>query len=563
MKYNRPDIEKVGKEFNGMIESFKKAKNFNEADEYLEKINILRKEFSTIQTIASINYSNDTNNTGYCEEKEYFDNCGPLFADYLNSYYGALAESRYKTELTEKYGKQLFTIAEFVMKSFSHDIVEDLQKENYAGSEYTSLLASAKIDFAGKERNLEEIRPFMESTDNEIRKGAFDAHWKFYSDNSSELDELYDGLVKLRNDMAIKMGYKNFVELGYARMGRSDYDYKMVEQFRKNVRDYIVPLAMKLIEKQRKRIGAKKLMMYDMPLKFSSGNPTPKGDPEWIMSNGKTMYDELSQETGEFYDFMMTNELMDVYCRKGKAGGGYCDYLSKFKSPYIFSNMNGTNDDITTLTHEAGHAFQAYMSRNFQLMEYYYPTSDACEIHSMSMEFLTYPWMNLFFENDTEKFKYLHLISAVNFLPYGVLVDEFQHYVYENPSASPKERKLKWRELEKIYMPHIDYGDNEFLESGGRWQRQMHIYESPFYYIDYCLAQICAFQFWSKAIHNGNGQYKTALKDYIKLCEAGGSMSFLELVKYANLESPFEEDVIKKLVKEIDTYLDSIDDESL
>jgi M3 family oligoendopeptidase len=561
MKYSRPDIEEVGKKFINLVGNFKNAGSFEEAYGYLEKINSLRNDFVTMFSMASINYSNDTTKEAYSDEKDYFDNSGPLFDDFLILYYKALSESSFKEQLIKKYGKQLFTIAAMTMKSFSHEIVEELQKENHLGSEYTKLKASAKIDFEGMERNLQELIPFTQSADKEIRKKAFDAYWKFFSDNSGKLDELYDMLVKLRNGMSLKMGYQNFIELGYARMGRSDYDHKMVAQFRKNVRDYIVPMSVKLREKQRKRIGADKLMIYDIPLQFKTGNPTPKGNPEWIMKKGKKMYDELSPETGEFYDFMMKNDLMDVYSRKGKAVGGFCDYLPKYKSPYIFTNMNGTNDDISVLTHEAGHAFQSYKSRNFEIMEYYYPTAEACEIHSMSMEFLTYPWMNLFFENDTDKFKYSHLSETINFLPYGVLVDEFQHWVYENPSAAPVERNLKWRELEKVYMPYLDYGQNDFLESGGRWQKQSHIYESPFYYIDYCLAQICAFQFWSKAINNKNGEYKNILKDYIKLCEAGGSLSFLELVKYANLESPFEESVIKKLVNEIKAYIDSVDDE--
>ncbi|MEO8664399.1 MAG: M3 family oligoendopeptidase [Ignavibacteria bacterium] len=560
MKYERPDINNLEENFSGLIKSFKEAKSFEESEAIMDQINLLRNDFESLKIIAFINYSIDTNDARATEEQDYFDNIIPVFSGYTNKFYEALLCSSFKDQFVKKYGDQLFKIAELAMKSFSPEIIEDLQKENHLSSEYTKLKASAKIEFDGKERNLQELEPFMESTDAITRKKAFDAYWKFFSDNKERFNGLFDELVRLRNGMAIKLGYENFIELGYAKMKRVDYDYNMVKHFRENVKKYVVPLAVKLREKQRKRIGVDKLMVYDAFLQFKSGNATPKGDPEWIMNNGQTMYDELSNETAEFYDFMMKNELMDVYSRKGKADMGYCEYIAAYKSPYIFANMNGTEDDITVLTHEAGHAFQAYASRNFQFKEYTEPTMETAEIHSMSMEFLTYPWMKLFFEEDTDKFKFAHLNSTVNFLPYGVLVDEFQHWVYENPSADPKERKSKWREMEKIYMPHINYGDNEFLESGGRWQKQSHIYEMPFYYIDYCLAQVCAFQFWSKAIQKSNGEYKNALKDYIKLCEAGGSKPFLELVKYANLESPFEEGVIEKLVKEIEAYIDSVDD---
>ncbi|MCY7363676.1 MAG: M3 family oligoendopeptidase, partial [Ignavibacteria bacterium] len=384
----------------------------------------------------------------------------------------------------------------------------------------------------------------------------------FFDDNAKEFDEIFDKLVYLRNDMAVKMGYKNFVELGYARMKRMDYNAEMVLKFREGIKKYFVPLADKLRVKQKDRLGFDKLMVYDLFLQFKSGNATPKGNPDWVVENGKKMYDELSEETKTFYDFMFDNDLMNVFSRKGKADMGYCDYIPKYKSPYIFANMNGTEDDITVLTHEAGHAFQAFESRKFLFKEYTEPTMETAEIHSMSMEFLTYPWMNLFFKNDTDKFKFSHMNGCVNFLPYGVIVDAFQHWVYENPSATPDERKSHWLELEKDFMPHLDYGDIGFLKKGGRWQKQGHIYESPFYYIDYCLAQICAFQFWIKAINNGDGKFKDALKDYIELCGKGGSKPFLELVKETNLQSPFDETVIKNIADEIEKYIDSVDDSS-
>lgn len=560
MKYERPDIEETGKSFTELIKEFKSAITFEEADKIMDKINSIRNDFESMKIIAFINYSNDTNNKSFTEEQDFFDNNNPLFTDYVMEYYKALLSGKFRKELSEKYGHHLFEVAEVSLKSFSHEIIDDMQKENHLASEYMKLKASAKIMFNGKELNLQELEPFMESKDRDERQKAFNSYWKFFDDNKEEFDKIYDKLVFLRNDMAVKMGYKNYIELGYARMKRMDYNEEMVNNFRENVKKYIVPLAEKLRENQRKRLGLDKLMVYDLFYQFKSGNPTPKGDPEWIVDQGKTMYDELSPDTREFYDFMFENDLMNVFSRKGKADMGYCEYIPKYKSPYIFANMNGTDDDITVLTHEAGHAFQAYASRNFHFKEYTEPTMESAEIHSMSMEFLTYPWMNLFFKEDTDKFKYSHLTGSIKFIPYGVMVDDFQHWVYNNPGASPDERKSKWREMEKIYMPHLNYGEIDFLENGGRWQKQGHIYESPFYYIDYCLAQICAFQFWSKAIHNGNGEFKNALKDYIKLCEAGGSRPFLELLKLANLESPFEEGVIKKVVSEIETYLDSVDD---
>lgn len=568
MKYSRPDIKEVVSELEKLIKEFNDSQSFEVQESVFKKITELRTEFESMGAIASINYSNDTTNKNYTEEQDYFDDNNPVYEECLHEFYKAITGSIFRKELEEKYGKNIFEIATFKINTINPEILEDLQKENHLRSKYMKLIASASLKYEGKELNLQELNAFMQSSDRKVRKESSEVYWKFFADNAGELDNIYDELVKLRKDMAKKLGYENFVKVGYQRMQRSGYDEKNVAEFRENVKKYIVPFTKKLREQQRKRLGLESLKYYDLKVLYNEGNATPKGSPEWILENGKKMYSELSKETGEFYDFMLDNDLMDVLIRKGKDAGGFCSFIPKYKSPYIFANMNGTEEDITVLTHEAGHAFQAYSSRHFDLPEYHFPSSEAAEIHSMSMEYLTHPWMNLFFKEETDRFKYSHLVDSVLFIPYGVLVDDFQHWVYENPDASPSDRKAKWIELEKIYLPYYDYEGNEYLENGGRWQRQAHIYESPFYYIDYCLAQICAFQFWSKAIHSvaftgDKGQFGSALADYIKLCKAGGSKSFLELVEYANLESPFKEEVIGKLMSEIETYIDSHRDEKL
>ena len=312
----------------------------------------------------------------------------------------------------------------------------------------------------------------MQSTDRDVRKAANDAKWNFFSENAEQFDRIYDDFVKIRDRMAKKLGYKSFTQMGYDRMGRTDYNAEMVAKFRKQVLDYIVPITVKLKQRQQERLGIEKFKYYDQPIDYKSGNAKPHGTPDWIVNCAKNMYSELSNETKEFFDFMITNELMDLVTKKGKDTGGYCTFIEKYKSPFIFSNFNGTSGDIEVLTHEAGHAFQAYSSRNFEIPEYFFPTSEACEIHSMSMEFLTWPWMDCFFKDQCDKFKYSHLKGSVIFVPYGVTVDEFQHWVYENPNVTPDERKQAWLQIEKKYLPYIDYDENEFLINGGRWQQQ-------------------------------------------------------------------------------------------
>ena len=553
------DLEKIKKEFSELIESFEKAENVKGQIIALDKIIKLRNHIETMQTLVSVRHSIDTNDEFYDKENEYMDEISPILFGFTNDFYKALVNSKFKDELIQKYGKFLFDLAENTLKTFSPEIIPDAQEENRLSSKYSKLIASAKIDFDGKELNLSQMVPYTQSKDRNVRIEAAKKVAQFFVENQDEFDNIYDSLVKVRTRMAQKMGYKNFVEFGYKQLSRLEYDAKMVEGYRKQVLENIVPLHTELRERQGKRLGVDKLKFYDEAIKFNSGNADPHGSPEWILNNGKTMYKELSKETEEFFTFMTENNLLDLLSKKGKMSGGYCTYIPEHKAPFIFANFNGTSHDIDVLTHEAGHAFQVYQSRGFEVPEYLWPSYEACEIHSMSMEFLTWPWMNLFFENDTDKYKFIHLSEALLFIPYGVTVDEFQHWVYENPEATPKERREKWIEIEKKYLPTRDYGEIEELKNGIFWFRQGHIFSSPFYYIDYTLAQVCAFQFWIKSRENR----EKAWKDYLNLCKLGGSKPFFELMKSANLKNPFEEGTLAFVIPKIKEYLDNVDDMNL
>ena len=558
-KYEHLDLEKIKKEFSELIESFEKAENVEGQIIALDEIIKLRNHIETMQTLVSVRHSIDTNDEFYDKENEYMDEISPILFGFTNDFYKVLVNSKFKDELIQKYGKFLFDLAENTLKTFSPEIIPDAQEENRLSSKYSKLIASAKIDFDGKELNLSQMVPYTQSKDRNIRFEAAKKVAQFFAENQDEFDNIYDSLVKVRTRMAQKMGYKNFVEFGYKQLSRLEYDAKMVEGYRKQVLENIVPLHTELRERQKKRLGVKKLRFYDEAIKFNSGNADPHGSPEWILNHGKTMYKELSKETDEFFTFMTENNLLDLLSKKGKMSGGYCTYIPEHKAPFIFANFNGTAHDIDVLTHEAGHAFQVYQSRSFDVPEYLWPTYEACEIHSMSMEFLTWPWMNLFFENDTDKYKFIHLSEALLFIPYGVTVDEFQHWVYENPEVTPQERREKWLEIEKKYLPTRDYGEVDELKNGIFWFRQGHIFSSPFYYIDYTLAQVCAFQFWIKSREDR----EKAWQDYLNLCKLGGSKSFFELMKSANLKNPFEEGTLATVIPKIKEYLDNVDDMNL
>lgn len=557
--YKRPDVKKLEEFFLIALDSFKISNTVDEQLESMKTINQLRNDFETQATLVSIRHSLDTRDSFYETENDYIDEAGPIVEGFVSKYYQMLVDSKFRKELEIKVGKQIFIIAELLLKTFKPEIVEDLQEENKLSSKYMKLIASAKIMFDGEERNLSQMEPYTNSPDREVRKQAQEAKTEFFVNNENKFDELFDELVKIRTKIAEKLGFKSFTELGYARLMRSDFDQEMTANYRKQVYESIVPVATELRSRQAKRLGLDKLKYFDEALEFITGNAKPKGNPEWIVNNGKKMYKEMSPETDEFFNFMLDNELLDLVAKKGKASGGYCTFIDKYKAPFIFSNFNGTSGDVDVLTHEAGHAFQVYCSKDYSLPEYIWPTYEACEIHSMSMEFFAWPWMKDFFKEEEEKYKFSHLSGALLFIPYGITVDEFQHWVYDNPEATPSDRKAMWRTIEKKYLPHIDYGDNEFLERGGFWFRQGHIFQSPFYYIDYTLAQISAFEFWEKTNINKD----KAWSDYLTLCKAGGSQPFLELVSLAKLSNPFVDGTIERVVEPVRAYLSKIDDMKL
>ncbi|MBS2968564.1 M3 family oligoendopeptidase [Metabacillus sp. KIGAM252] len=557
--YKRPDLNQIQTEFKEALSLFREAGSFEDQDQAMKKIYKIRNAADTMSNICYIRHSIDTNDEFYKAEQDFMDELQPHIQALVTEFYEELVRSKYREKLEAQWGQQLFDLAETQLKTFKEDVLADLQEENKLSSEYTKLVASAKIEFDGKEYTLVQLQPLAESTDRNLRKRASEAKFEFFSSQADKFDEIYDKLVKIRTRIAKKLGFRTFTELGYARMNRIDYNAEMVSKFRKQVEEHIVPIATSLYDRQKERLGMDEMVYYDEPVEYTSGNAVPKGDPDWIVDNGKEMYKELSPETDEFFRFMADKNLLDLLAKKGKAGGGYCTYIADYESPYIFANFNGTSGDIDVLTHEAGHAFQVYMSRGFDVAEYQWPTHEACEIHSMSMEFFTWPWMELFFKEDTEKYKFSHLSGALKFIPYGVAVDEFQHFIYENPNASPAERNLAWRELEKKYLPHREYEDSYYLEQGGFWQKQSHIYNSPFYYIDYTLAQICALQYW-KQLHEDR---EAAWSSYLNLCRQGGSKAFLGLVEEAGLKSPFDEGTVESVVGEITKWLNQVDDKAL
>lgn len=557
-KYERPNIEKYQKEVTKLLEKIGADVDLKTELKAIQDFFDLNDQLDSMATLVSIRNSLNTKDEFYQKEQEFFDENSPKLQMYNNLFSKKLIRSKNREALEHALGTLLFEQAELQEKTFSEAIIPDLQKENKLSTQYSKLLASAEIEFQGKIYNLTQMGPFLQSLDRETRHQAQLKTSEFFKENEKELDDIYDEMVKLRHNIAKTLGYENYIQLGYDRLGRTDYNAEDVKNYRDQIYKEVVPLVNELVQRKAKRIGIENPKSYDLALSFKTGNPTPKGNMKWQVDVAKKMYEEMSQKTGDFFNFMLDHDLLELDSKPGKAGGGYCTYIPDYKSPFIFANFNGTAHDVNVLTHEAGHAFQVYSSRD-KIPSYRWPTMEAAEIHSMSMEFLAWPWIQEFFKEDAEKSKFNHLESSVSFLPYGVLVDEYQHEVYAHPNMSPDDRKATWRRIEKKYLPFKDYGDDDFMDKGTYWFKQGHIFSVPFYYIDYTLAQVLAFQFFVLSREN----HENALEKYINLCELGGSKSFVNLVESAGLNNPFKDGTVKAVVKPIQDYLDGVDDTKL
>ena len=543
--YVRPDFPALGKAVAQLTEEVKKVSS---ADELYEKIKALGKiggEAETMATVAYIRSTVDSNDEFYEAEIKYINSEEPKLIPAMLAYKKAVLDSPYRDEVEKRIGRQYFRDLENEVRLQDERLVEDLVRESDLRNEYSKLIAGCKTDYRGVECNFYGLLKFMEDPDREIRRGAFLEWARLYEEAAPELNRIYDELVALRVGMAKKMGYDSYIDYRYLERGRYDYTKKDVAAFRDQVRDVVVPVCEKLIEEQRKSIGVDKMRFYDEQYIFPDGNAEPKGSVDELIAAAQAMYRELSPETGEFFDFMVKYELYDLLSTPGKRQGGYCTMLASLKAPFIFSNFNGTTADAEVLTHEAGHAFEAYTASRIQeLDEYIGSVSEINEIHSMSMEFFTYPWMDKFFAEDTPKYLYSHLRGTLLTIPYLVAVDEYQHLVFEKPDMTAEERYEAWRVTEKKYLPWRDYDGNEFLEKGGFWMQKLHIFLYPFYYIEYALSEICALQYYGRM----QKDRKAAWEDYLALCRAGGSKGYFELLKIGNLKSPFAPGTVEEAI---------------
>ncbi len=546
IEYTRPNFDEIRSFYEGINERVRSAKSYAELKGYILEEEEFSSHFNTMATLVQIRHTVDTSDAFYEGEDEYIRQNYPEVMPYMQAFNTGLLNSPFKGEIDREYGEQFLKAVKLSADSFSEENISLLQEESELTNRYQKITASCKIPFDGEEHNLYGILKYFSDPDRAVRRAAAKKYAEFFEEKDKELGEIFDRLVKIRHQMGLNMGFENFIPLGYMQQGRMDYGEKEVASFRQQVLEEIVPFCEKLYKAQAKRIGVEEIHFYDEQLIFLGGNATPIGDRAYLVEQAKTMYHDMSRDTGEFIDFMLEHELMDLDNKPNKAATGYMTTLSDYKAPFVYSCFNGTTGDVDVLTHEMGHAFAGYMAMRTQpLQALWGEPTDIAEIHSMSMEQFAYPYAELFFGAKAKEYRFQHLQEAITFVPFGVAVDEFQHIVYQNPNMTPSERTQAWHELEKKYMPWRKYGeDNAFFEGGGWWYHKLHIFHYPFYYINYTLTTMGAMEFKKKQAEDRAACWK----DYMTLCRVGGSLGYLDTLKAANLAIPFEKGGVKRAV---------------
>jgi M3 family oligoendopeptidase len=547
----KPTPDSLKSNYEMLFRKLESAKTSEDALVAVKAWDDYRRELATWEALVDLRFNQDTQNESYRHDRDWCDEMRPQFADWEVKFKRTLLEGDWRASIQREYGSQVISLWEADLKTFEPAIADDLISEAKLQSEYTELTAAARFTFRGEQLNLSGILKYREDPDRETRHTAERVRWQWFADNRPSLDRIYHQQVELRHAMARKLGFANFIGLGYARMKRVDYTQDDVEQFRAAVRTDLVPLCVELRKQQAARLGVEKLMFWDEAVHDPQGNPAPRDDHDWLVEQAQKMFDAMGGGLDDFFRLMTRAELTDLKNRESKSPGGFCTSFPTVGLPYIFANFNGTKHDVEVFTHEMGHAFQAYESRHQPLVDYLWPTYESCEIHSMGLEFLTWPHMELFFGTDADRFRRIHLEQALLFIPYGVAVDHFQHQVYAWPDATPAERHAMWQQMEEMYLPWRDYGDLPHVKEGGAWQFQRHIYLNPFYYIDYTLAQTCALQLWVRSRKDAAG----TLRDYVSLCRRGGEAPFQELANSAGLMSPFQPGCLREVVHQASTIL--------
>ena len=536
-------------------EFFKAAEHARSAEEVIAARSVLvsgMKEEATARSLCNYRYSMDVRDPFYQAETAYYDEALPRIHALYTRYYKVMLASPFRKELEKKLGGMLFRLYEVSVRAHDEACIAEEQEENALTTAYSKCMSSMLFSWEGDKIPLSVLRGKLSDRDKEVRFAAAEAIGKGLREHAEELDTLYDRLVHVRHAIACKMGYKNFTQVGYSRLGRTSFDAAMAERFRANVLESFVPAVSRLKEGVRSRLGLDVMRFSDNDVYLKEGAPAFTLGIGEAFRAAQEMYDEMDAEIGAFFARMVRSGAFDVAPREGKCGGGFCDDLPKYDLQVILANFNGTTGDVDVLTHEFGHAYAMHACTEAGAdYEVGIGGMETAECHSMSMEFLCEKYMDKFFGGRAADYCCQHLADALSFIPYGCIVDEFQHRVYEEPSLTPAERNKLYLALEQKYRPWLTYEGIPYLEEGTRWQYQGHIFESPFYYLDYCLAQTVSLGFFTLSRRS----HAEALARYKQFARSGGMLPFGSLVARAGLADPFSGGTLGSLAAQTEDIL--------
>lgn len=481
------------------------------------------------------------------EERRLKEEIEPVFDEWNAKIREKILKSPHRKQLEEKFGQQYFLVLQLKQDSFDPKNIEMEKKLNDILADFTKLTGGAKFEVQGKIYPVAHYKKFANHENPEIRKESFLSYSAWYLKHRKDLETIYDQSIELRQKMGRTLGYENFIPLGYQKMRRTDYGPEEVARIREQIHQVLVPLAGTIRENQANSLGVSKVTIWNSDY-----------FPRWTLGEMKVpiarqpetalkVFRKLSPDLGGHFQKMLQWGLIDLEARDGKGPGAFCTDFSDYRVPFIFLNSVGEASDVTIMLHECGHSFQAWESRGIDLMELRWPTLEACEVHSMGMEFLAYPYYDEFFTTeDAAKYKQKHLAESILLMPYIAMIDEFQHLVYSGKAQGPEGRAEAWEKLEDKYNPAMDFSDLPEWRRH-RWIRQLHVFRAPFYYIDYAIAQIGAWQLWMQSLQDK----EAAMQNYLNLCRLGGTLPLKEFFAAGNLKLPFKEGVLQNLMNEI------------
>ena len=447
--------------------------------------------------------------------------------------------------------------------------VEIFRKENIPlGVRQTELVTKAQtingamtVEFEGQEMTFPQMSKYLESNDRSQRQAAWMAMSARRMEDSERLSDIFDELITIRHQMATNAGFESYTQYMFRAMHRFDYTIEDCLEFHDSVESVCMPILKKINQERCDGLGIGELSPWDVNEKGGSGPDIHGREPlrpfetvDEMVEKLSVMFHEISSDLGGKFDKLVEMDTLDLETRKGKAPGGYQYYLEKSRVPFIFMNAAGLQGDLETMIHEAGHAFHSLYCGHLELIdERDYPIEFA-EVASMSMELLTQPWWDKFYESEeADRARRAHLEGVIFLLPWIATIDSFQHWIYANPGHSKEERAEVWLSIRDKFGSDMDWtGHTDFRELS--WQQQGHLFGVPFYYIEYGIAQLGSLQLWKTQM----GDPQKALDDYANAMSLGNTRTLPELFSAADLELGFNEGHFMSLMGTVETALSEL-----